>query len=81
LRIGAASIAFLQEAFMLARRHHRPLSLLVLDVDSFKGYNDTFGHPAGDELLATLARDLEALGRASDLVARIGGEEFAIVAA
>jgi diguanylate cyclase (GGDEF)-like protein len=71
--------AFLQEAFMLARRHHRPLSLLVLDVDSFKGYNDTFGHPAGDELLATLARDLEALGRASDLVARIGGEEFAIV--
>lgn len=71
--------SFLQEAFNLARRHRHALSLLMLDVDNFKSYNDTFGHPAGDELLATLAGSLDELARKTDLVARIGGEEFAIV--
>jgi diguanylate cyclase (GGDEF)-like protein len=71
--------SFLQETFNLARRHRHPLSLLMLDVDNFKSYNDFFGHPAGDELLVTLAGSLHMLARKTDLVARVGGEEFAIV--
>lgn len=71
--------SFLQEAFNLARRYRHPLSLLMLDVDNFKSYNDVFGHPAGDELLVTLSGSLHMLARKTDLVARVGGEEFAIV--
>ena len=71
--------AFLLENFRLARRHLRPLSLLMLDVDHFKDYNDTFGHPAGDEALQTTAHLLGKHARETDLVARIGGEEFAVV--
>ena len=67
------------ESFRLARRHARPLSLLMLDVDHFKRYNDSFGHPAGDEALVTTAGLLNKHGRETDLVARIGGEEFAIL--
>jgi diguanylate cyclase (GGDEF)-like protein len=70
---------FLEEEFLLARRHRRPLSLLMIDVDNFKSYNDDFGHPAGDELLLVLATTLRQVARKTDLVARIGGEEFAIV--
>ncbi len=71
--------AFLRESFNLARRYRHPLSLLTLDVDLFKSYNDAFGHPAGDELLMRLAGLLLERARSSDLVARTGGEEFAIV--
>jgi diguanylate cyclase (GGDEF)-like protein len=71
--------AFLLESFRLARRHVRPLSLLMLDVDHFKEYNDSFGHPSGDEALQTAAHLLGRHARETDLVARIGGEEFAIV--
>jgi diguanylate cyclase (GGDEF)-like protein len=67
------------EDFSLAKRHSRPLSLLVLDVDNFKAYNDAFGHPAGDELLQSVARLISGHMRDTDLVARIGGEEFAVV--
>jgi diguanylate cyclase (GGDEF)-like protein len=70
---------FILESFRLARRHARPLALLMLDVDHFKHYNDTFGHPAGDEALRITARLLSIHARETDLVARIGGEEFAIV--
>ncbi|MCP4502541.1 MAG: diguanylate cyclase [Deltaproteobacteria bacterium] len=68
-----------------ARRHEEPLSLLFLDVDYFKNYNDTHGHPAGDELLRGLARLLVKAkegclpSRASDVVARYGGEEFVVI--
>jgi diguanylate cyclase (GGDEF)-like protein len=71
--------AFLLESFRLARRHEHPLSLMLLDIDRFKSYNDEYGHPAGDELLKALSGLLSSLGRGTDLVARVGGEEFAIV--
>jgi diguanylate cyclase (GGDEF)-like protein/hemerythrin-like metal-binding protein len=63
-----------------ARRYQQPLSLLMLDLDHFKRVNDTHGHPAGDRVLVAAARLLEAHVRESDLLARWGGEEFAIVA-
>jgi diguanylate cyclase (GGDEF)-like protein len=71
--------AFLLEAFNLARRYERPLSLLTIDVDEFKAYNDTYGHPAGDEVLNAAAAVFAGVVRETDLVARIGGEEFAMV--
>ena len=62
------------------QREKRPLSLLLVDADEFKKYNDSFGHTAGDEALAKLATVLADQARALDIVARYGGEEFAILA-
>ncbi|MFN8123669.1 MAG: PAS domain S-box protein [Thermoleophilia bacterium] len=60
-----------------AQRYGRPLSLALIDIDHFKRLNDLHGHQAGDAVLAALARMLEGNARASELVARVGGEEFA----
>jgi diguanylate cyclase (GGDEF)-like protein len=58
----------------------QPLSLMILDVDYFKNYNDSLGHPAGDQCLITLSELMQKrLQRQSDVLARIGGEEFAII--
>lgn len=62
-----------------ANRYNRPLSLLLLDVDKFKSYNDTFGHPAGDVVLREVAQLLFRKARDIDIVARYGGEEFAVI--
>jgi diguanylate cyclase (GGDEF)-like protein len=62
-----------------AERHDRPLSLVLLDVDHFKAINDRHGHSVGDTVLVECARRLTAQVRATDLVARVGGEEFALL--
>ncbi|MBT0960123.1 GGDEF domain-containing response regulator [Denitromonas iodatirespirans] len=63
-----------------ARRNRLPLSVLMLDVDFFKQYNDRYGHQAGDECLKAVAKCLESeLKRPADLVARFGGEEFVVM--
>jgi diguanylate cyclase (GGDEF)-like protein len=61
-----------------AQRYQRKLSLLILDIDHFKQINDTHGHPAGDAVLVGFAQLIAKSVRRTDLVARIGGEEFAI---
>jgi diguanylate cyclase (GGDEF)-like protein len=60
-------------------RNGLPLSLLMIDVDHFKHYNDHHGHPAGDEVLRQVARLLAEGRRANDVVARYGGEEFGVI--
>jgi diguanylate cyclase (GGDEF)-like protein len=62
-----------------ARRHARPLSLVMLDIDHFKGINDTLGHAVGDAALKGLVEACRKVLRASDLLARLGGEEFAVL--
>lgn len=63
-----------------AKRDDKPVSLLILDIDFFKNYNDALGHPAGDACLRAVAQALAAsVTRPHDLVARYGGEEFAIL--
>ena len=69
----------LREEWERARRHHHGLALVMVDLDHFKRVNDVFGHPAGDGVLVEVARLLRQASRAHDLVARVGGEEFAWV--
>jgi len=75
----AAFDAELAEEFGRATRRGNPMSLLMLDVDHFKRFNDTFGHPAGDAVLRAVAATLRATARTNDTVARYGGEEFAVI--
>ncbi len=72
----------LEEEWRRCAREHHPLSLLIFDIDYFKGYNDTYGHLLGDECLIKIAdflKESDVAKRPGDLVARYGGEEFVVV--
>jgi two-component system cell cycle response regulator len=69
----------LEQEVSFSRRHGSPLSLLMFDVDHFKRVNDTFGHVAGDQVLAKLAQVTHSTVRAEDVFGRYGGEEFAVI--
>ena len=69
----------LSEEILRSKRHRFPMSIMLLDVDNFKAYNDTFGHPAGDTALKIVANVLKDILRGADVAARYGGEEFAIL--
>jgi diguanylate cyclase (GGDEF)-like protein len=66
-------------AIALGAREHRSLAILYVDLDGFKEVNDTLGHAAGDQLLASVAERMRAVVRPSETVARIGGDEFAVL--
>ncbi|CAN0655995.1 diguanylate cyclase [Nitratireductor aquimarinus] len=70
----------LREYLQEFRRIEKPVGLMVLDLDHFKQVNDTHGHDVGDDVLREVARCLKDLTRYHDVVARMGGEEFAVVA-
>jgi diguanylate cyclase (GGDEF)-like protein len=72
-------LKILENEFKRASRFQRPLSLLMIDVDHFKKFNDTFGHLEGDKILEDLAMVLKQNLREIDTVARYGGEEFAVI--
>jgi diguanylate cyclase len=68
-----------EEEFKRARRASSPLSVLMLDIDHFKKVNDAHGHEAGDMALQQVAAALKASMRETDILARMGGEEFAVL--
>ena len=63
----------------LSGRHERDLCVLFADLDGFKAVNDTFGHPTGDQLLREISQRLAGVLRPDDLIARYGGDEFAVM--
>jgi len=69
----------LGQAIQLAQRHNAPLALLVLDLNNFKEINDTLGHHVGDLLLQQVANRMRSVLRASDTIARAGGDEFSVL--
>jgi len=70
----------LSEEFSRSVRHGVPLSVIMIDIDNFKSFNDTFGHDAGDAVLTSVASTLERNVRSGDVVCRYGGEELMVVA-
>ena len=69
----------LEHALSSARRHHRTVAVLFIDLDRFKAVNDTFGHAAGDTVLATVATRMAAALREEDTLARLAGDEFVLL--
>ncbi|WP_146804461.1 diguanylate cyclase domain-containing protein [Bisbaumannia pacifica] len=75
----ALFFSHLDKAIQLALRQRQPLALMFIDLDKFKPVNDTHGHGVGDRLLIAVARRMEARLRASDIIGRIGGDEFVVL--
>jgi diguanylate cyclase (GGDEF)-like protein len=72
--------SYLEEVWTRLRREKQPLSVIMLDVDHFKAFNDSYGHQAGDDCLVAVAEAIFAqLLRPTDMVARYGGEEFILI--
>lgn len=69
----------LEEELLRSQRYSRLLSLLMVDIDGFKGYNDTFGHPIGDKALKATAESILRCVRSVDIASRYGGDEFVII--
>jgi len=69
----------LEREVLRARRYETDLVLCMMDLDHFKGINDTYGHPAGDMVLTEIGKMLKKCIRQSDLVCRYGAEEFAVI--
>jgi diguanylate cyclase len=69
----------LDRELISSSRHDRPMSVIMLDLDHFKSYNDTHGHQAGDRLLVSVAAAWAGEVRSTDLIARYGGEEFIVI--
>ena len=69
----------LRENWTLAERHQRPMSFIMLDVDHFKRFNDSYGHEAGDVVLVQVAARIKSQLRNADVCGRLGGEEFAVL--
>lgn len=78
-----ANSRYFQERFndlaSLSRRHNRPLTMIMFDLDNFKSINDTYGHSAGDAALKAFASLLQRACREEDVPARLGGDEFALI--
>ncbi len=70
---------YLIKCFAEAKRYNKNLSLLIIDIDHFKKFNDTYGHQVGDVILKSTASNIHGAIRLSDLAARYGGEEFVVV--
>jgi len=68
-----------KELLLLAKRESEPLGVLMIDIDKFKQINDTHGHDIGDKVIIQCAQELQSYIRESDIIARIGGEEFSII--
>ena len=82
--VGVANRRFFDETLMKefsrASREGKPLALLLIDIDHFKAFNDTYGHQAGDRCLKLVASELDrVLRRPADMLARVGGEEFGVI--
>ena len=69
----------LEESWSLARRHQRPLTCVMFDLDDFKQVNDELGHSAGDDVLREIGQILAAQSRRHDIIGRFGGEEFLLI--
>ncbi|MDD5435062.1 MAG: GGDEF domain-containing protein, partial [Nitrospira sp.] len=69
----------ISEELERSKRHNQPFSLLIIDIDNFKDFNDTYGHLYGDEVLRNTAHGIRGCTRVIDIAARYGGEEFAVI--
>ncbi|WP_019029556.1 sensor domain-containing diguanylate cyclase [Colwellia piezophila] len=68
-----------EKEYKLAKRYTKPMTLISIDIDHFKSINDQYGHPASDQVLIEVAKQLQGSLRQTDILARIGGEEFSII--